>query len=313
MALLLGILTFAYRSEHELLLEWSRESFRELWATIWFFLKSIAYNFSMRLFIEVGTIFIALLGPNILAAQIILLRYGMVVLMTGMGFWSAAVALMGRAAGAGKRYKFINTFWVTLIFFGALAFLAFIIMLALRFPLAFWTTTLTSVQTILVNMTPIVGVYSALILIWTGSQSLVLSLGRVNVPTMTTIISEIIIGLPLTAALTFLTPFRLLGVYIGLVVSYVLKCCIIGLYYACFWNDLMLTITESSPITSTSETSPFFSKMDQTKITEMPSSTIDTNTGNTYGTTAETSPRNDGLQIQNEQQSLPLEEHVSSR
>ena len=37
------------------------------------------------------------LGPTDLAVQFILMRYGLVVLMTGMGFWSAAFAIIERA------------------------------------------------------------------------------------------------------------------------------------------------------------------------------------------------------------------------
>lgn len=260
MAVFVFILTALHRSQRDLLFEWTRDSFSELWETSWLCMKTIAYQFSMRLFVEIGTVAIALLDQNHLAAQSILLRYGIAVMLIGMGFWAASVALLGRAAGSGKRAKFLATFWATIIFFLAIAVLVLVLLVALEYPLAYLTTSLSAVQRILVDMSPIVGVYVAFLLLWIGSQTLVFSLGRVNVPTVTTLFADFVIGIPLALILTFQTPLRLFGFYIGIVVSYLLKCGIIWLYYACSWNDILSIISESSRVIPASESSPFLAK-----------------------------------------------------
>lgn len=279
------ILMLAYRSQRDLLLEWTRESFSELWELIWLFLKTVAYQFSMRLFVEVGTIFISLLGPDDLGAQFILLRYGIIVLVTGMGFWIASVALMGRAAGRGKREKFVSIFRANFSIFIAIAIIMFFLLCVLRYQLAYASTSLPKVQNILVGLTPFEAMYLAVMLLFIGSHSLLLSLGKVNVPTITTIVCEFIVGMPLAMVLTFGTSLRLYGFYIGLTVSYILKLCIIWTYYICFWNDILAPIDGSTNETaSTSESSPFLQKAESVQNVEAPPSAAPNSAVNTYGT-----------------------------
>ena len=257
----------------------------------------------MRIFIEVGTIVISILGPIDLAAQFILIRYGIIVLVTGMGFWSAAVAIMGRAAGAKKRSKFLATFIANLMLFVVIALLTFLLLFFLRYQLAYLSTSIVAVQQLVGDLTPCVGVYSSGLLIWIGSHSLVLSLGQVNVPTVATLFSELIVGIPIAMILTFGTPLRLLGFYIGLVVCYMLKLIIIWTYYACSWSELFSTISNSNSSASNSESSPFLPKTESTVESIQTQSTapeIVAVGSNGYGT-AGTSTNNEPYQTINKQ------------
>lgn len=78
--------TLANRSQSDLITKWTRESFSELWKMTWLILKAVAYNLSMKLFIEVGTLLIGMLGSNELAALSILLRYEIIVVVVSQGF-----------------------------------------------------------------------------------------------------------------------------------------------------------------------------------------------------------------------------------
>ena len=300
--LLVAIITLALRSQREWLLEWTRESFAKLWEMAWLFIKTVVYQFVMRLFIEVGTIVISLLGPIDLAAQFFLIRYGLIVLVTGLGFWSASVAIMGRAAGAGKRSKFVKTFIANLMLFVTIALLTFLLLLFLRYQLGYWSTSIVAVQQILGDLTPCVAVFSSMLLLWIGSNSLLLSLGRVNVPTATTVFCDFIVGIPLSMYLTFGTPLKLYGFYIGLVVNFLLKFVILWTYYACYWSELMSTISNSNSVASNSESSPFLPKTDPVESTQKQSSApeILAEGANGYGT-ADSSTNNDTYLTTNKQ------------
>lgn len=215
---------FAYRSQRELeLFNWTRGAFVDLWEMIALLLKGVAYHFSVRIFIEVGTVVIGLLGASVLAAQSILIRYAIIALTISIYFWSAAVALMGRAAGAGKRDKLFATFAATLTVFGVMAAFTLVFLLAMRYPLSYASTSIDTVRTHLVDLTPIVAVYSVLVIMFAGSHSLAFALGRVNVPTFATVFAEFCIGIPTAMLLTFATSLQLLGFYIGMVTSYSVK------------------------------------------------------------------------------------------
>ena len=249
----------------------------------WLFLKSVAYQFSLRVFIEVGTIVISILGPIDLAAQCILMRYATFVFVTGMGFWIGAVAIMGRAAGAGKRSKFVATYMANFTIFVIISLLAIIFFCSLRYPLAYFSTSIASVQVTVSNSTPLVSLFSAAMLLMIGSHSLVLSIGKVNVPTASVVFCEFLVGIPIAMILTFGTSLRLYGFYIGLVVSYSLKIVIIWTYYACSWNEIMATISDSNSKESTSELSPFLPKTDSVESTQTQSPEPEVLVGGTNG------------------------------
>ena len=258
----------AFKSQRELeLFNWTRAAFSDLCEMISLFLKSIAAHFSIRLFVEVGTIAVGLLGENALAAQSILLRYAIIVPTGANGFLCTAVALMGRAAGAGKREKFFATFYATLTVYGVMSAFTLVVLFLFRYPLAYASTSLDSVRTYLVNLIPVVGLYSVLMVMWYGSNSLAYSLGLMNVPTFATVFAEFCIGIPMAMLLTFLTPLELLGFYIGIITSHLVKLAILWTYYACYWNDFPRPDFDSS---NPSESSPLVSIPSPSSLSPIP-------------------------------------------
>ena len=256
-ALFMVLITFALKSIRELeLFHWSRTAFSNLWEMIALFLKSILYEFSTRVPRQLGTIMIGLLGESALAAQSILLRFSLFPLTCAFGYWSKAVAVMGRAAGAKKRDKFFSMFAATLTMFVIFAFFAFTVLFALRYPIAYLTTSIASVQTIIIKMMPLVAVYAAMVIMWLGSNSIAYSVGRINAPTFVIVFSSFCIGIPISMLLTFLTSLGLYGFYIGLIATYAVALAILCIYYACKWNDLIRpefdSASESTPLVTNS-------------------------------------------------------------
>ena len=258
--LFIVFVSFALPSIRDLkLFHWSREAFSDLGEMIALFLKSLLYQFSMRVPRMLGAIVIGLLGETPLAAQAILLRFVLISFTVDFGFWTKAVAVMGRAAGANKHDKFYATFIATLTIFAVLAFFTFILLFALRYPLAYVSTSLESVQTIIIKVMPLVAAYAAIVLMWMGSHSIAFSVGRINAPTFAAAFSSFCIGIPISMLLMFRTSLELYGFYIGLIASDLVALAILWTYYACNWNDLIRSEcddadagTESSPLVSKS-------------------------------------------------------------
>ena len=241
------------------LFHWSREEFSNVREMLALFFKSLLYQFSMRLPRQVGTIVIGLLGESPLAAQAILLRYALIAFTVDFGFWTKAIAIMGRAAGARKRDKFYSTFIATLTIFVVLASFTFVLFFALRYPLAYASTSLESVWTIIIRVMPVVGAYPATLILWMGSQSVAYAVGRINAPTFASVFSSFCIGIPLSMLLLFLTSLELYGFYIGLIASDLVALAILWTYYACNWSNLIQPDFDGSDASST-ESSPLVSK-----------------------------------------------------
>ena len=106
------IMSYALPSIWELkLFHWSRAAFSNLWEMIALLIKSLLYQFSIRIPREVGTIVIGLLGENVVAAQSILLSFAIIFMYCASGFWIQVVALMVRTGGAKNRDKFFRLFF----------------------------------------------------------------------------------------------------------------------------------------------------------------------------------------------------------
>ena len=254
------LMSFALPSIRELkLFNWSRAAFRNLWEMISLLIKSLLYQFSIRIPREVGTIVIGLLGENVVAAQSILLRLAIIFTYCASGFWIQAVAVMGRAAGAKNSDKFFKLFNATLHIFAVYALLSFIILCALQYPLTYASTSIKSVQVIVMKLMPVMAIYAAIFVLWVGSQTISYAVGRINVTIFAAVFSAFGIGLPLSLSLTFLTSLKLYGFYIGLISSYAVALVIIWTYYACNWSDLIRSDSESNSAAKSGESSPLLS------------------------------------------------------
>ena len=266
------LLLLAIPSIRELkLFHWSRAAFINLWEIIVLILKSLLYQFATNFQRQIGTIVIGLLGESAMAAQAILLRFALISSYIALGFWNIAVAAMGRATGSKKSDKFFSTFTATLTLFALFASFILVLFFAFRYPLAFVTTSLESVQTIVITLMPLMAIYAALFIMWMGSHSIAYSVGSINAPTFVIVFSSFCIGIPISMLLMFLTSLGLYGFYIGLIATYAVALAILWTYYAYNWSDLIRpdfqsnAATELSPLVS-SKSSPFETERTQSLV-----------------------------------------------
>lgn len=230
---------------HEMnLLNVSRDALVQWWDMGKSYASSVVLQIAQRFIYEFPLILGGIISREELATANVVRRYSLLFALFGMGYTTPCIASIGTAIGARSRTTL--HVYTTAIFsaFGVFLSIATALNIALRYPLASWTIDDPNIVEMSARLTILVAIYDLVkVLISYAIYSLFRGSGSIIFPTVISLMTEYLFGMPFGLYLSLHCQWGIAGYYWAMIASYFIEIALNLIYLWLFlWPQMLKEI-----------------------------------------------------------------------